>query len=84
MQPASPRTLQTAGVAAANPSITRALAWLKSHQDPQTAAWPGSSMNKVYPKGSMEAGFVQDAATAVAPWPGFRPANESGAKLHLS
>ena len=44
----------------------RALAWLKSHQDPQTGAWPAVSMNKHYPAGSMEEKFLQDAATGFA------------------
>ena len=40
--------------------------WLKKHQDRQTGAWPAVSMNKVYPAGSMEEKFLQDAATAFA------------------
>ena len=43
-----------------------ALAWLRSHQDRTTGAWPAVSMNKTYPAGSMEEKFLQDAATAFA------------------
>jgi hypothetical protein len=46
--------------------MSRALAWLRSHQDPATGAWPAVSMNKKRPAGSMEALFMQDAATAFA------------------
>jgi hypothetical protein len=53
--------LQQAGVAA-----PRALDWLRSHQDPQTGAWPAVSMNESYPAGSMQEKFLQDAATAFA------------------
>ena len=58
--------LQQAGVAASDPRVARALSWLTSHQDRETGAWPASSMNKRYPAGSMEALFMQDAATAFA------------------
>jgi len=47
-------------------SINRALDWLRTHQDPQTGAWPAVSMNKKYPAGSMQEKFMQDAATAFA------------------
>jgi squalene-hopene/tetraprenyl-beta-curcumene cyclase len=47
-------------------STTRALDWLKAHQDPTTGAWPAVSMNKKYPPGSMEEKFLQDAATGFA------------------
>src|SRR5207302_5970556 len=40
--------------------------WLKTHQDPQTGAWPAISMNKTYPAGSMQEKFMQDAATGFA------------------
>jgi hypothetical protein len=56
--------LQQAGGRAARSSVTRALNWLKAHQDPLTGAWPAVSMNKKYPAGSMQEKFLQDAATA--------------------
>jgi squalene-hopene/tetraprenyl-beta-curcumene cyclase len=58
--------LQRAGVARSTPPIGRALDWLKSHQDRESGNWPGDSMNKKYPFGSMEKRFMQDAATAFA------------------
>jgi len=48
------------------PQIKAAQNWLRSRQDPQTGAWPESSMNKVYPAGSMQELFMSDAATAFA------------------
>jgi squalene-hopene/tetraprenyl-beta-curcumene cyclase len=47
-------------------ATTRALEWLRVHQDRRTGAWPATSMNKTYPVGSMEEKFLQDAATAFA------------------
>jgi squalene-hopene/tetraprenyl-beta-curcumene cyclase len=47
-------------------SVSRALDWLRAHQDRSTGAWPAVSMNKTYPPGSMEEKFLQDAATAFA------------------
>src|SRR5262245_32939174 len=54
------------GVAASDPRLAKALAWLQSHQDATTGAWAAVSMNKRYPDGSMESRFMQDAATAFA------------------
>ena len=58
--------LVTAGTPPADPHIARALSWLAGHQSSETGAWPAQSMNKRYPEGSMEASFMQDAATAFA------------------
>jgi squalene-hopene/tetraprenyl-beta-curcumene cyclase len=58
--------LQKAGVPRSHPSLVRALAWLKSHQDRESGAWPAKSMNKQYPPDSMPVRFLQDAATAFA------------------
>jgi squalene-hopene/tetraprenyl-beta-curcumene cyclase len=55
--------LRAAG--ASGPRLTRALDWLKSHQDPK-GYWDAVSMNKPYPEGSMMSGFMRDAATAYA------------------
>jgi hypothetical protein len=46
--------------------MAKALAWLRGNQNRETGTWPAISMNKVYPSGSMQAGFMQDAATAFA------------------
>jgi hypothetical protein len=58
--------LQRAGVSTSHAGFTKAVAWLRSRQDPQTGAWPAVSMNKKYPDGSMPSLFMQDAATAFA------------------
>jgi squalene-hopene/tetraprenyl-beta-curcumene cyclase len=58
--------LQRAGLGSSDPRLDRALTWLATHQDPETGAWVGASMNKRYPVGSMESLFMQDAATALA------------------
>lgn len=58
--------LRVAGGKPARKPADRALEWLKTHQNRETGAWPAVSMNKVYPAGSMEEKFLQDAATAFA------------------
>ena len=55
-----------AGVACGEPALQRALAWLVQHQDPASGAWRAISMNKVYAAGSMQSGFMTDAATGYA------------------
>lgn len=55
--------LRSAGVS--DSRLTRALDWLKSHQDPK-GYWDAVSMNKPYPADSMMSGFMRDAATAYA------------------
>ncbi len=54
------------GIPPSHPGMTRALAWLTSHQDRQTGAWKADSLNKRYPLDSMQSLFMQDAATAFA------------------
>jgi squalene-hopene/tetraprenyl-beta-curcumene cyclase len=58
--------LQRAGIPASHAGLSKAIAWLRSRQDPVTGAWPAVSMNKKYPEGSMPSLFMQDAATAFA------------------
>jgi squalene-hopene/tetraprenyl-beta-curcumene cyclase len=58
--------LHKGGVRASDPGMAKALAWLKSKQDPKSGAWPAVSMNKKRPPESMEGRFMQDAATAFA------------------
>jgi squalene-hopene/tetraprenyl-beta-curcumene cyclase len=58
--------LKVAGGKGASKQTDRALDWLRTHQDHETGAWPAVSLNKVYPAGSMEESFLQDAATAFA------------------
>jgi squalene-hopene/tetraprenyl-beta-curcumene cyclase len=57
--------LRKAGVSRTEPGLARALAWLKSHQDPN-GYWDAISMNKVFPPDSMMSGFMRDAATSYA------------------
>jgi squalene-hopene/tetraprenyl-beta-curcumene cyclase len=59
-------TLQQAGVACSDAKLERAKAWLRSHQNPQTGAWPSLSMNKQYRQDSLQIGFMDDAATSFA------------------
>jgi squalene-hopene/tetraprenyl-beta-curcumene cyclase len=59
-------TLRQAGVPTSDPRIRRAVAWLGSRQESDSGAWKAVSMNKHRPPESMEASFMQDAATAFA------------------
>ncbi|MGH9720218.1 MAG: hypothetical protein ACRD8O_08400 [Bryobacteraceae bacterium] len=56
--------LERSGVKRSDKKFKRALAWLKSQQDPKHGYWPAQSMNKKYEPGSMQDGFMRDAATA--------------------
>jgi squalene-hopene/tetraprenyl-beta-curcumene cyclase len=58
--------LQKGGVARSNPTLVKALTWLRAHQDRESGSWPAESMNKQYPPGSMQARFMQDAASEFA------------------
>jgi len=58
--------LQQAGVARTNPAMSRALSWLRAHQDKTTGSWDAHSMNKQYEAGSMPLDFMRDAATSFA------------------
>jgi squalene-hopene/tetraprenyl-beta-curcumene cyclase len=57
--------LERGGVPRSNPALSRALDWLRRRQDPK-GYWDASSMNKHFPAGSMQEGFMRDAATAFA------------------
>jgi len=59
-------TLQQAGISRSDARLTRAVEWLKSHQDAQTGSWPADSMNKIYEPGSIPLLFMRDAVTAFA------------------
>jgi len=58
--------LEQAGIPSSDTRLERALAWLRSHQDPQGGYWDAPSMNHVYPPDSMPRLFMRDAATAYA------------------
>lgn len=57
--------LEQAGVPASDQSLSRALAWLRSHQT-QAGYWDAASMNHKYEAGSMMENFMRDAATGFA------------------
>ncbi|HUI56724.1 MAG TPA: prenyltransferase/squalene oxidase repeat-containing protein [Bryobacteraceae bacterium] len=59
-------TLAVGGVPRSSAGLAKAIQWLESHQDRQTGYWAADSMNKRYPSGSMEEGFMRDTATAFA------------------
>lgn len=54
------------GVKPSHPSLSRALDWLRAHQNPKDGSWQASSMNKKYPQGSVQETFMTTAATAYA------------------
>jgi len=58
--------LERAGVSRFDAHLEKGLAWLGSHQNPQTGAWEALSFNKKYEPGSMQIRFMQDAATGFA------------------
>ncbi len=58
--------LRQSGVPCDDPRLARALGWLEARQEPSTGAWRAPSMNKVYPAGSIQEGFMTDAATVFA------------------
>jgi len=57
--------LERGGVPRSNAALARALDWLRRHQDPK-GYWDAASMNKHFPEGSMQEGFMRDAATGFA------------------
>jgi hypothetical protein len=59
-------TLQEAGVRRSDPGMSRALGWLKAHQDVESGYWVAESMNHKHDAGSMPALFMRDAATGYA------------------
>ena len=58
--------LEQSRIPRTDPRLTRALDWLKSHQDPASGSWAADSMNKRFEDGSMQIRFMRDAATAFA------------------
>lgn len=58
--------MKKAGVKPSDPRLTRALDWLRSHQDRQGGYWAADSMNKQYEPDSMPLLFMRDVATAYA------------------
>ena len=58
--------MQQAAGDAANPKLALALAWLRTHQDPECGCWQAASMNELYEPGSIPSRFMADAATSFA------------------
>lgn len=58
---------EQAGVQPSQASLAKALAWLKTHQDPQNGNWTAESMNHKHSAyGVMAEKFMSDAATGYA------------------
>ncbi len=55
-----------AGVPPAQAGLSKALAWLKSRQDPRGGYWAAQSMNHKFDPGGMPEKFMSDAATGYA------------------
>jgi hypothetical protein len=56
---------EQAGVAPSHTGLSKALSWLRSHQQ-STGNWAADSMNHKHDAGTMPAGFMSDAATGYA------------------
>jgi squalene-hopene/tetraprenyl-beta-curcumene cyclase len=60
-------TVQQAGIQPSQAGLSRALAWLKAHQDPQSGNWTAASMNHKHSAyGPVPEKFMSDAATGYA------------------
>ena len=57
--------LEQAGLKASDPVLSRALAWLRTHQNAD-GYWPAESMNHKHEAGTMPEKFMSDAATGYA------------------
>ena len=57
--------LEQAGQKASDPVLSRALAWLRTHQNAD-GSWPAESMNHKHDPGTVPARFMSDAATGWA------------------
>jgi squalene-hopene/tetraprenyl-beta-curcumene cyclase len=58
--------LEQAGAGHSDNGLARGLAWLRTHQDPESGRWNAESMNHPHDAGSMPALFMSDAATGYA------------------
>jgi squalene-hopene/tetraprenyl-beta-curcumene cyclase len=58
--------LERAGARRKDAHVAQALQWLRAHQDRKSGYWDAVSMNKRYEEGSMQQGFMRDAATSFA------------------
>jgi len=58
-------TMEQAGIKASDPVLSRALAWLRTHQD-SGGYWAAESMNHKHASGTIPEKFMSDAATGYA------------------
>jgi squalene-hopene/tetraprenyl-beta-curcumene cyclase len=59
-------TAEQAGVRRSQAGLSKALAWLRTHQDPQGGNWAAESMNHKHDPGTVPEKFMSDAATGYA------------------
>ena len=59
-------SVEQAGVQPSQASLSKALAWLRTHQDPQGGYWAAESMNHKHDPGTVPEKFMSDAATGYA------------------
>jgi squalene-hopene/tetraprenyl-beta-curcumene cyclase len=57
---------EQAGIPRSHPSLSKALAWLRTHQDTQGGYWAAESMNHKHEPGTIPEKFMTDAATGYA------------------
>lgn len=58
--------VEQAGVKPSQANLSKALAWLRSHQDPKGGYWAADSMNHKHDVGTVPEKFMSDAATGYA------------------
>jgi squalene-hopene/tetraprenyl-beta-curcumene cyclase len=59
-------SVEQAGIQPSQAGLSKALAWLRTHQDPQGGYWAAESMNHKHDPGSVPEKFMTDAATGYA------------------
>lgn len=59
-------TVEQAGVRPSQAGLSKALGWLRTHQDPQGGYWAADSMNHKHDPGTVPEKFMSDAATGYA------------------
>jgi squalene-hopene/tetraprenyl-beta-curcumene cyclase len=57
---------EQAGVQRSQANLSKALSWLRTHQDPDTGYWAAESMNHKHDAGTVPEKFMSDAATGYA------------------
>jgi len=57
---------EQAGIPRSHPGLSKALAWLRTHQDTQGGYWAAESMNHKHEPGTIPEKFMTDAATGYA------------------